>query len=149
MGGLHNVFISHRHQDDALVAELKELISSPRCRVRDFSVIAPLSLGALADEQIMAILAPRIARAGKVLVIVHPRTRFHRWVDWEIEHACTYRSKRIIGVWAPGASGCDLPGPLVRHANAVVEWDAEEVVAALEGRDNRLPHLSGSWCADR
>ena len=138
MGGLHNVFISHRHQDDALVAELKELISSPRCRVRDFSVIAPLSLGALADEQIMAILAPRIARAGKV-----------RWVDWEIEHACTYRSKRIIGVWAPGASGCDLPGPLVRHANAVVEWDAEEVVAALEGRDNRLPHLSGSWCADR
>ena len=91
----------------------------------------------LADAQITAVLAPRIARAGKVLVIVHPRTRFHRWVDWEIEHAAGYRSKRIIGVWAPGASGCELPGPLDRHAHAVVEWDAEEVVAALEGRNNR------------
>lgn len=136
VSGLHNVFISHRHQDDSLVEELKQLVSTCHCRIRDFSVVDPVPLDTASDDEIKAILAPRIARAGKVLVIVHPKTRFHRWVDWEIEHARTYPSKRIIGVWAPGLAGCPVPNSLALHANAVVEWNAEQVVAAVHGWDN-------------
>ena len=69
-------------------------------------------------------------------MIVSPQTKDHEWVDWEIEYAQRFPDKRIIGVWAPDADCCDLPEALERHADAVVEWDADAVIAALDGEDN-------------
>lgn len=136
MSDHHNVFISHRHEDDALVAKLKELVKRQGANVRDSSVTSETPNNANAADYIKSLLAERIQWAGKIIVLVSPDTKNHHWVDWEIEYAKKQPDKRIIGVWAPNAEGCDLPEPLERHADAVVAWDADAIVKALNGEDN-------------
>ncbi len=132
----HNVFISHRHEDDALIARLKDMLQKRSCEVRDSSITSETPNNANAEGYIRQILADRIRWAGKMLVIVSPETKNHEWVDWEIDFAQRFPDKRIIGVWAPDADRCDLPEALDRHAHAVVEWDADAIIAAIEGADN-------------
>lgn len=136
MGDQHNAFVSHRHEDDALVGRLKDLLRRHGCDVRDSSVTSDNPNEAKSPDYIRSILRDRIRWAGKILVIVSPQTKNHEWVDWEIEYARRFPDKRIIGVWAPSADRCDLPEALERHADAVVEWDGDAVLAALEGADN-------------
>lgn len=133
MSDQHNVFISHRHEDDALIQQLKDLLVRHGANVRDSSINSATPNQAKDESYIKSILAERIEWAGKILVIVSPETRNHEWVDWEIEYANTYPDKRIIGVWAPGADGCDLPESLERHADAVVAWNGDAIVDALNG----------------
>lgn len=132
----HNAFISHRHEDDALIAKLKELVKNHGANVRDSSIHAGTPNRAKDPDYIKSILAGRIEWAGKIVVIVSPQTKNHEWVDWEIEYANKLGDKRIIGVWAPDATGCELPEPLQRHADAVVPWDGKKIAAALDGADD-------------
>lgn len=136
MADQHNVFISHRHEDDGLIQDLKDMLQRNGANVRDSSINAATPNKARDADYIRSILAERIRWAGKILVIVSPQTKDHEWVDWEIEYANKHPDKRIIGVWAPGADGCELPEPLERHADAVVAWNAQAIVDALNGADN-------------
>ncbi len=131
----HNVFVSHRHEDDALIAGLKDMLAKVGSEVRDSSISASNPNDAKDEDYIKSILADRIRWAGKIVVIVSPQTKYHEWVDWEVEYASRYADKRIIGVWAPDAEGCELPEALQVHAHAVVRWDAAAVGAALDGAD--------------
>lgn len=129
----HNVFISHRHEDDALVGQFKALLGGRGVVVRDASITADNPNDASNEAYIKTqILAPGIQWAGKVVVIITPDTCNHPWVDWEIEYAerC---DKEIIGVWAPGDTGCEVPEALERHADAIVSWNADSIVDALNG----------------
>jgi hypothetical protein len=132
----HNVFISHRHEDDHLLAGLKELLSARGCDIRDSSVNSSTPNNAKAEDYIKSILADRIRWAGKVIVIISPDTKNHEWVDWEIEYANRFPDKRIIGVWAPGTAQGDMPDPLADYADAVVSWDANAITDALNGKNN-------------
>lgn len=136
MSDQHNIFISHRHEDDALVDRLKNLLAARGCEVRDSSIYSATPNSARAEGYIKEKLADCIKWAGKVIVIVSPETKNHVWVDWEIEYANRYPDKRIIGVWAPGADQCDLPAPLADYADAMVSWNAEEIIDAINGADN-------------
>jgi hypothetical protein len=132
----HNVFISHRHEDDALIGQLKELLSNKGCDVRDSSVNTQTPNNANNEDYIKSLLRARIDWAGKVIVIVSPETKNHEWVDWEIEYAKSFPDKRIVGVWAPGADGCEIPDPLKQFADAMVNWDADDIIDAINGQDN-------------
>jgi hypothetical protein len=133
----HNVFVSHRHEDDAKVGDFKELMMGRDVEIRDSSITIEKFNQAKDPAYIKeTILAPRIRWAGKVVVIVTPDTKNHDWVDWEIDYANKQGDKRIIGVWAPGAEDCDLPAALERHADAVVSWDADKILEALDGKNN-------------
>jgi len=127
----HNVFISHRHEDDALVGDLKQLLARNGADVRDSSVTTATPNNAHAEGYIKDILARRIRRSGKVIVIISPETKDHDWVSWEIEYAARYPDKKIVGVWAPGAQGSDMPPELEEYGDAVVPWDAAAVIDAL------------------
>jgi len=129
----HNAFVSHRHEDDSLIADLKTMLAADGCDVRDSSINASNPNNAKDPDYIKSKLAERIQWAGKIIVIVSPQTKDHEWVDWEIEYANKHPGKAIIGVWAPGADGCDLPEALEQHADALVTWDATAIAAALEG----------------
>lgn len=129
----HNVFISHRHEDDRFISQLKTMLTSHNCEVRDSSINASNPNKAKDPDYIKSILADRMKWAGKIIVIVSPQTKHHEWVDWEIEYANKHPDKAIIGVWAPGADGCDLPQALEQHADALVTWDGEAIAAALDG----------------
>src|SRR5690606_4608346 len=127
---VHNVFISHRHEDDALVGELKSLLDGRNVAIRDSSITSENPNNANNEAYIKSeILAPNINWAGKVIVVITPDTKNHPWVDWEIEYA-EKLGKQIIGVWAPGSDGCDVPEPLEQHADSIVTWDADKIVDA-------------------
>lgn len=131
----HAIFVAHRHEDDHPVGQLKTLLRQRGCKVRDSSITTATPNNAKAEAYIKAvILGRRIHRSGKVIVVVSPQTKNHWWVDWEISYAHK-KEKRIIGVWAPDASRCDLPQPLAELGDALVDWDAAKIIAALEGKD--------------
>lgn len=133
MSHAHNVFVSHRHEDDALVGELKSLLADRTVAIRDSSITSENPNNANSEAYIKSeVLAPNIIWAGKVIVIITPDTKNHPWVDWEIEYA-EKRCKEIIGVWAPGFEGCDVPEALEQHADSIVTWDADKIVSALDG----------------
>jgi hypothetical protein len=133
----HNVFVSHRHEDDAKIADFRDLLKGRDVDIRDSSITAERPNRAKDPEYIKReILGSRIRWAGKIVVIVTPDTKNHDWINWEVNYANMLGEKRIIGVWAHGASGSDLPEALERHADAVVSWNADSVIDALEGADN-------------
>ena len=134
MPDLHNVFISHRHEDDALVAAFKTLLEGRGVEIRDASVTSDDPNNAHNEAYIKSeILAPGIQWAGKIVVIITPDTCNHPWVDWEVDYAETCGDKEIIGVWAPGDTDCELPESLERHADAIVSWNADKILDALNG----------------
>jgi hypothetical protein len=70
------------------------------------------------------------------------------WVNWEIEYAMKM-GKRIVGVWLPGAKDSDLPEALDLYANAIVGWQADRIIDAIEGRINEIRKADGSEAAPR
>jgi len=132
----HNVFISHRHEDDALVGALKKLLAGRDVDIRDSSVTSNTPNEAKAEDYIKSILRDRIEWAGKIIVIISPETSSHEWVDWEIEYASKFPDKRIIGVWAPNTTQDDMPEALEDFADAIVNWDARAIIDAINGADN-------------
>ncbi len=133
MSEIHNVFISHRHEDDHHIAGFKGLLKGRDVAVRDRSITSDRPNQANSPDYIRSqILAPGIRGAGKLVVIITADTRNHDWVAWEIEYA-NKLGKPIIGVWAPGSAGCEVPEPLEKYADAIVGWNSERILAALNG----------------
>jgi hypothetical protein len=129
-----NVFISHIHEDDDGVSRLKSLLADHGCDARDSSINSSNPNNAKNHDYIKSdILAPQIAWAGTLIVLVTPGTKSSEWVNWEIEYAFKL-GKRIVGVWDNGDMGCDVPEALDKYANAVVPWRGEQVTDAIFGK---------------
>lgn len=80
------------------------------------------------------ILAPLINWAGTFICYVSPQTKNSKWVNWEIEYAAK-QGKRIVGVWEHGEKECDLPEALKEFADAVVGWNGNAIIDAINGKD--------------
>jgi hypothetical protein len=144
-----NVFISHIHEDDAGLSDLKDLLSRKGFALRDSSISADNPNRASDDDYIKSkILAPRINWAGTMLVYVTPETCQHPWVEWEIEYAHKL-GKRIVGVWGQGDAECKVPVTLDKYADAVVGWDSGHIIDAIEGRINDWTNQAGQPRGDR
>jgi hypothetical protein len=83
-----------------------------------------------------------------MVVYISPRTRDSPWVDWEIEYA-NKLGKRIVGVWAHGAAECDVPDALDKYADAVVGWNGDRIVDAIDGKVNDWQTSAGELRAAR
>lgn len=128
-----NVFVSHVHEDDTELQDLKELLRSRGHDIRDSSIDSSNPNEASNPDYIKTeILAPRIRWAGTLVVLISPDTHRSEWVDWEIEYAHKH-DKRIVGVWVRGGKDTDVPETLAACADAVVGWDSESVMAAITG----------------
>ena len=143
MSKRRNVFISHRHEDDALVSELKGFIQGKGVEISDSSITSDRPNRACNSDYIKTkILAPRIRQADAIVVLITPDTKNHAWVDWEIEYAEKH-DKLIIGVWAYGSAGCELPESLEKYADAVVGWNKDVIIRALDG-ERRFENSDGT-----
>ena len=91
------------------------------------------------------ILTPQIKWAGTLVVYVSPKTKDSKWVNWEIEQAHKL-GKRIVGVWAHGAKDCDLPEALNDYADAVVGWNGDSLVDAINGESDIWISPEGEPC---
>ena len=140
---IKNVFISHVHEDDGGLADLKELIAKGGLSVRDSSINSSKPNQAKDPDYIKSqVLAPQIQWASTVLVYVTPQTKESAWVDWEIKYA-EKLGKRIVGIYARGANECDVPDALEKYADDVRGWQSEGVVDAIKGKTNEWHLLSG------
>ena len=129
-----NVFISHVHEDDQLLQELKELLSRNGYEIRDGSIDSSKPNEATDEKYIKSeILAPRISWAGTLVVLISPKTHESRYVEWEIEYAHK-QGKRIVGVWAQGGQGSDAPKNFDMYHDALVGWQADRVMDAITGK---------------
>lgn len=138
-----NIFISHVHEDDETLQDLKKLLDSHGYKIRDSSIDSTKPNEAQNADYIKSgILAPRINWASTVLVLISPETHTSDWVDWEVEYGHS-KDKRIVGVWAQGAKESDVPKALDQYADAVVGWQADTIMDAITGKINNWYTPSG------
>ena len=143
-GQNRNIFISHKHEDDDGLKDLKRLVGRHGMKWRDYSITADNPNNAHNENYIKSqILAPRIRQAGCLVVYVSEKTKHSDWVEWEIEYAHK-QGKRIVGVWERGARDCDLPEALERYGNAIVGWNGESIIDAINGKSNTWYNQDGS-----
>jgi hypothetical protein len=129
-----NVFISHVHEDDAMLPDLKNLIARAGTEVRDGSISSDKPNDAENQEYIKReILKPRIDWASTLIVLITHDTADSWWVNWEIKYAVQH-GKRVIGVFAQGATDADIPDELGKCGDAaIVGWQGERVADAING----------------
>jgi hypothetical protein len=131
-----NVFISHIHHDDHGLQKLKDLLSTKGVEARDSSIHTGKFNNATDEGYIKTqILAPAINWAGVFICYVTSQTKNSDWVNWEIEYAAK-QGKRIVGVWEHGEKECDLPVTLKEHADALVGWNGDSIIDAINGKDS-------------
>ena len=141
---LRNVFISHIHEDDDGLPRLKNLVAQHGIICRDGSITTGKFNSASNEDYIKyEILAPRIKWASVLVVYISPETKDSDWVNWEIDYAAK-EGKRIVGVWAQGEKGCDLPEALRQHRDALVGWNGESIIDAINGDSDKSYKPDGS-----
>ena len=139
-----NVFISHVHEDDPGLIKLKSLLASKGMTIRDYSISSDNPNNAKSESYIKSeILAPRIQQCSTVVVYISSETKDSDYVNWEIEYAHK-KDKRIVGVWADGEKGCELPEALDRYADAIVGWTGDRVIDAIDGEIDSCENPDGS-----
>jgi hypothetical protein len=138
MASRRHVFISHHHADDQSVANMTSMLARSGYEIRNSSIRAKpanqarLDKGLISDAKIQRLLRMKMAWASTVIVVVGKETHARPWVDWEIRKAQEL-GKRIVGVYERGGTANDIPAALESYADAIVNWNADSIVSAVEG----------------
>lgn len=144
-----HIFISHHHADDAEVGKMTDLLTKKGYDIRNSSIRAKpanqrrLDQGLVKKETIRRLLRMKISWAGSVVVLIGKATHTRSWVDWEIEQA-NKQGKRIVGVYVQGGKEADKPAALEKYASAIVGWNADSIIAAIDGTGNPFQNPDGS-----
>lgn len=142
--GPRNVFVSHIHKDDAGLPDFKDLLAKNGMDVRDYSITSDKENNAKAEDYIKyQILGPRIDACSTLVVYLTPETKQSDWVNWEIEYAFK-NGKTIVGVWERGSRGCELPEALEECHDAIVGWNSDKIIDAINGNYTGKSHPDGS-----
>ena len=128
-----NVFISHCGEDADCLDKVRNLLRKQGYEVRDSSIDERNPNNAKDPDYIKALIRPKIDWAGKVLVLIGPETHAKEWVDWEIEYATKKGDKRIVGIYVQGGTDSDIPANLKKYGDALVPWNSDKLVSAIEG----------------
>jgi hypothetical protein len=144
-----HIFISHHHRDDVEVTKLTSLLSEKGYDIRNSSIRAKpanqrrLDRGMVKDETIQRLLRMKISWAGTIVALIGKETHSRPWVNWEIDQA-NKQGKRIVGVYVRGATDADKPAALEKYASAIVGWNSDSIVAAIDGTANPFQNPDGS-----
>jgi hypothetical protein len=135
MADTKNIFISHLHEDDELIPDLKNLIVNSGMEVRDYSITDDKQNHAHDPDYIKyQILAPRIDTCSTLVVLITNDTSESEYVNFEIRYANS-QGKRVVGVFGRGCTEADIPEELERCGDAaIVGWQGDRVVDAINGK---------------
>lgn len=134
-----HVFISHHHADDQGVTDMTTMLARKGYEVRNSSIRAKpanqrrLDKGLVSDNTIKRLLRMKMSWASTVVVLIGKSTASRPWVDWEIKQALR-QGKRIVGVYERGGTENDKPAALEDYASAIVNWNADSIISAIEGK---------------
>src|SRR6266436_6079579 len=144
-----HVFISHHHKNDADVGKLTELLSRRGYDIRNSSIRAKpsnqarLDKGLVSDETIRRLLRMKISWAGTVIVLIGKETHSRPWVNWENDQANS-KGKRIVGVYVQGGTETDIPPSFEDYGSALVAWNADSIIKAIDGTESPFQKPDGS-----
>ena len=132
---IKNVFVSHYHKDEESIQKLKDLLSDDYC-IKNYSVTTDKYNEAENEDYIKyEYLKPLITQSSALICLIGPETHDSEWVDWEIREA-EKLGKPIIGVYIQGAKDSDVPQALKEFADAIVGWNADNIMKALGGESS-------------
>lgn len=143
MASRRHVFISHHHADDQAVTNITSMLSRKGYEIRNSSIRAKpknqerLEKKLVNENTIKRLLRMKMSWASTVIVIVGKNTAQRPWVDWEINQAMR-QGKRIVGVYERGGTENDKPAALEQYASAIVSWNADSIISAVEGANTFL-----------
>ncbi len=137
-----NVFVSHFNEDEENIGRLKTLLSSRGYTLKNSSIDSTKPNQAKNPEYIKRLLRMRIQWAGTFICLIGPKTHTREWVDWEIEQA-NKKGKRIIGVYINGASDSDVPDNFEKYGDALVGWNSDRIIGAIDGLINNWETPNG------
>lgn len=144
-----HVFISHHHADDRKVSGLTDMLSRAGYDVRNSSIRAKpanqrrLDAGRISEKVIARLLRMKMSWATTVVVLIGLETHSRPWVDWEINKAHEL-GKRIVGVYERGGTENDLPEPFKKYGDALVAWNSDKVMDAIDGKSGPFQNPDGS-----
>ncbi len=133
-----HVFISHHHKDDAHVTKLTNLLQRAGYDIRNSSIRAKpanqarLDQGLVKERTLKRLLRMKISWASTTVVLIGKKTHSRPWVNWEIEQA-SMQGKRIVGVFARGASEENVPPAFNKYGADLVNWNTDSIVGAIDG----------------
>jgi len=130
---LINVFVSHYHEDEDNIKRMKDLLGDDYS-IRNYSVTSDKYNDAHNKEYIKSMLRPLINQASTFICLIGPNTHDSEWVNWEVEQALK-QGKRIIGVYLWGAKDSDIPPALEDAADAMVGWNHDTILDAINGNN--------------
>lgn len=148
MSKLKNVFISHHHADDEHVTNLTDMLKRGGFQLRNSSIRAKpanqerLKKGLIKDAVLKRLLRMKISWASTVVVLVGKETHKRPWVDWEIKQA-NELGKSVVGVYVRGGTEADVPPALNDYGSAIVNWNSDSIIDAIEGRDSPFENPGG------
>lgn len=133
-----NVFISHIHEDDSKLKELKNLLKRTDIEARDYSINSDKPNQAKSEAYIKSeILAPQINQCSVLVVYISQDTKDSKYVNWEIEYAAK-KGKRVVGVWGYGEKDCEIPEALDEYRDALAGWNGDSIEKAIIHGDNSI-----------
>ena len=130
---LINVFVSHYHEDEESIKKMKDLLGDD-FSIRNYSVTSDKYNNAKDKDYIKSLLRPLIKQVSVCICLIGPNTHDSEWVNWEVEQALK-QGKRIIGVYIWGAKDSDIPPALEDAADAMVGWNHDTIVDAINGKN--------------
>lgn len=144
-----HVFISHHHADDQSVSGLTSLLTKKGYDIRNSSIRAKpsnqqrLEKGLIKKEVLQRLLRMKISWASTTVVLIGKDTHSRPWVNWEIEQA-NKLGKRIIGVYERGNTDAEIPSSLEKYASAIVNWNSDSILGAIDGSTNLFQNPDGA-----
>lgn len=128
--------------------KLSNLLGKQGYEIRNSSIRAKpanqerLDKGLVSDLVIKRLLRRKISWASTVVVLIGKETHARPWVNWEITKA-NQLGKRIVGVFMRGASDADIPAALNNYGSALVNWNSNSIIDAVDGKDNCFEAAGG------
>lgn len=147
-GNRRHLFISHHSKDDGEITKLTNLLNSKGYDIRNSSIRLNarneerMEKKRVSEEAIRRVLRMKISWAGSVVVLIGKETHARPWVNWEIDKA-NEQGKRIVGVYLRGGTEADIPPSLEKYGSAIVNWNTDSIMAAIDG-DNSFQKPDGT-----
>lgn len=138
-----NVFISHYNKDEEHIQNLKNLVGKKDYSLRNSSIDSTKPNDASNPNYIKGLLRDGIKWAGTTIVLIGPETYTREWVNWEIKKSFK-EGNRIIGIYINGANDADVPENFEKYGDALVGWNTDRILGAIEGNINNWEKPDGT-----
>jgi hypothetical protein len=117
-------------------SEITDLLQRNGYDFIDRSVLPTEPLSAVSEADLRRQLSQRIRQVSTVVVAATEDAHRKPLVQYEIEESA-HQGKRLVAVQPLGFAGKPVPKIVDDHANAIVGFRYEQIVAAIEGADIR------------